>query len=53
MAIINNLHFLALLFVTLTVASASADDQTKTVEFNVKPGGEVHTFSEKMVNDIS
>uniref|UniRef100_A0A8C8HHM8 Myeloid-derived growth factor n=1 Tax=Oncorhynchus tshawytscha TaxID=74940 RepID=A0A8C8HHM8_ONCTS len=48
MAIINNLHFLALLFVTLTVALASADDRTKTVEFNVKPGGEVHTFSEKM-----
>ncbi|KAK6314314.1 myeloid-derived growth factor [Coregonus clupeaformis] len=48
MAIINNLAFLALLVVTLTVALASADDRTKTVEFNVKPGGEVHTFSEKM-----
>uniref|UniRef100_A0A4W5N1Z4 Myeloid-derived growth factor n=1 Tax=Hucho hucho TaxID=62062 RepID=A0A4W5N1Z4_9TELE len=48
MAIINNLSFLALLVVTLTVALASADDRTKTVEFNVKPGGEVHMFSEKM-----
>lgn len=48
MAIVNNLYFLALLFVTLIVALASADDRTKTVEFNVKPGGEVHTFSEKM-----
>lgn len=49
----NNFAFLALLVVTSTVTLASADEQTKTVEFNVKPGGMVHTFSEKMVSNIA
>ncbi|XP_055796598.1 myeloid-derived growth factor-like isoform X2 [Salvelinus fontinalis] len=44
----NNFAFLALLVVTSTVTLASADERTQTVEFNVKPGGMVHTFSEKM-----
>ncbi|XP_041746278.2 myeloid-derived growth factor isoform X6 [Coregonus clupeaformis] len=45
---LNNLACFALLVVTLTVTLASANERTKTVEFNVKPGGAVHTFSEKM-----
>ncbi|XP_041746273.2 myeloid-derived growth factor isoform X2 [Coregonus clupeaformis] len=49
---LNNLACFALLVVTLTVTLASANERTKTVEFNVKPGGAVHTFSEKMVSDM-
>ncbi|XP_026866516.2 myeloid-derived growth factor isoform X2 [Electrophorus electricus] len=38
---------LLILVSVLTCASAS-DERTKTVEFNVKPGGVVHSFSEKI-----
>ncbi len=37
----------------LTAVCVPADaspERTKTVEFNVKPGGEVHTFSEGIVS---
>lgn len=38
--------------VLLIVVSASfaSSENTKTVDFNVKPGGVVHTFSEKIVS---
>ncbi|KAL1023288.1 hypothetical protein UPYG_G00038740 [Umbra pygmaea] len=48
----TNLAFIYLLALTLTALLASANDLTKTVEFNVKPGGVVHTFSEKMVSNL-
>ncbi|XP_030640391.1 myeloid-derived growth factor [Chanos chanos] len=38
---------LLILSSTLTFSGASAE-RSKTVEFNVKPGGVVHTFSEKI-----
>lgn len=36
--------------VFLIVVAAASSEKTKTVEFNVKPGGVVHTFSEKIVS---
>lgn len=47
-----NLAFL-LVFVLMS-ASVQVDatpEGTKTVEFNVKPGGVVHTFTEGIVSD--
>ncbi|XP_067086102.1 myeloid-derived growth factor [Osmerus mordax] len=43
----GNLACLVLLLLAAALDSSSAD-QTKTVEFNVKPGGMVHSFSEKL-----
>ncbi|XP_044055479.1 myeloid-derived growth factor [Siniperca chuatsi] len=48
MAIQNNscaVH-LAFLLVFVLIAANASPDKTKTVEFNVKPGGVVHTFTE-------
>lgn len=45
-----NLAFL-LVFVLIVPVDASPD-RTKTVEFNVKPGGVVHTFTEAIVSEI-
>ncbi|XP_041647805.1 myeloid-derived growth factor [Cheilinus undulatus] len=40
-------HFAFLLFTVSVLVSVHASaDRTKTVEFNVKPGGVVHTFTE-------
>ncbi|KAJ3599477.1 hypothetical protein NHX12_033438 [Muraenolepis orangiensis] len=38
--------FLYFSFVLIVVMADASSDETKTVEFNVKPGGVVHTFSE-------
>lgn len=38
------------LFAAFVPVDASVD-RTKTVEFNVKPGGVVHTFTEAVVSD--
>lgn len=40
---------LAVLMLMLVLVSASSD-RTKTVEFNVRPGGVVHTFSQEIVS---
>ena len=46
-----NLAFLLVLMLTATFIPAYASaDGTKTVEFNVKPGGVVHTFTEGIVS---
>lgn len=44
-----------LVFVLISpcVPVEASDEQTKTVEFNVKPGGVVHTFSEGIVSDCT
>ncbi|KAL2089830.1 hypothetical protein ACEWY4_014518 [Coilia grayii] len=39
------LRYVLLIIMSASVASS---EKTKTVEFNVKPGGVVHTFSEKI-----
>ncbi|CAL8308336.1 unnamed protein product [Lota lota] len=45
-SVINCVNFFVFVVIAdLSTASASSDG-TKTVEFNVKPGGVVHTFSE-------
>ncbi len=47
---------LASLLVTVSIAAFfpvdAASESTKTVEFNVKPGGVVHTFTEGIVSDV-
>lgn len=41
----------ALILLLITAKSASASqERTKTEEFNVRPGGVVHSFSQKMVS---
>uniref|UniRef100_A0A3Q4HH07 Myeloid-derived growth factor n=1 Tax=Neolamprologus brichardi TaxID=32507 RepID=A0A3Q4HH07_NEOBR len=43
----GNLAFLfALALIAARVPAEASEEQAKTVEFNVKPGGVVHTFSE-------
>ncbi|KAI3368267.1 hypothetical protein L3Q82_007984 [Scortum barcoo] len=46
----GSVHRALLLVVLLSVCvrAEASPDQTKTVEFNVKPGGVVHTFSERV-----
>lgn len=44
------LKLIIVLFVLVT-ANASSEN-AKTVEFNVKPGGVVHSFSEKIVSKL-
>lgn len=47
----NNLASFVVLVLMSTYALANASaDRTKTVEFNVKPGGVVHTFAKKIVS---
>ncbi|KAI1891767.1 hypothetical protein AGOR_G00147150 [Albula goreensis] len=41
-------YLTVLVLFMLTLPFASSKERTKTVEFNVKPGGVVHTFSEKI-----
>lgn len=40
--------FLAFTFVLSFATSEASSEQTKTVEFNVKPGGVVHTYTESI-----
>lgn len=48
-----NLAFLLVLMLTAAfVPTYASADGTKTVEFNVKPGGVVHTFTEGIVSDF-
>lgn len=46
---------LAFVFVFVSVSAfvpaGASPERTKTVEFNVKPGGVVHTFTEGIVSD--
>lgn len=42
---------LACALVFALFAAEASSENTKTVEFNVKPGGVVHTFSEGIVSD--
>nr|XP_019936194.1 PREDICTED: myeloid-derived growth factor [Paralichthys olivaceus] len=42
-----------LVSVSSLVPAAASAERTKTVEFNVKPGGVVHTFTERVVSDIN
>ncbi|KAJ8408246.1 hypothetical protein AAFF_G00256600 [Aldrovandia affinis] len=44
----SSASLIVLLICMLTLAFASSKERTKTVEFNVKPGGVVYTFSEKI-----
>ena len=44
-------NFFVFVLIALCAASASPDG-TKTVEFNVKPGGVQHTFSETIVSRL-
>ncbi|KAK1805886.1 hypothetical protein P4O66_012930 [Electrophorus voltai] len=37
-----------LILVSVLICASASDERTKTVEFNVKPGGVVHSFSEKI-----
>lgn len=49
-------HVAFLLVFALTTAfipAGASSPSTKTVEFNVKPGGVVHTFSEGVVSDFA
>lgn len=49
-------HVAFLLVFALTAAfipAGASSPSTKTVEFNVKPGGVVHTFSEGVVSDFA
>lgn len=47
-----NLAFLLVFALTASLVPVDASpDRTKTVEFNVKPGGVVHTFTEAIVSD--
>ncbi|XP_029356687.1 myeloid-derived growth factor [Echeneis naucrates] len=41
-------NFFLLVVVFVSPASSDSDERMKTVEFNVKPGGVVHTFSERI-----
>ncbi|KAM9386066.1 myeloid-derived growth factor [Pholidichthys leucotaenia] len=46
---VANLTFLIVFVLVFSFVSVEASsEQTKTVEFNVKPGGVVHTFSERI-----
>lgn len=46
-----NLAFLfVFVSISASVAADSSPDRTKTVEFNVKPGGVVHSFTEGIVS---
>lgn len=40
--------FVVIMLASVITFTSASSEQTKTVEFNVKPGGVVHTFSEKM-----
>lgn len=42
---------LAFVLIAAFVPIDASSDSTKTVEFNVKPGGVVHTFTESIVSD--
>ncbi|KAM4629061.1 myeloid-derived growth factor [Polymixia lowei] len=45
---INLVSFFAFVFISALHLASAATDRTKTVEFNVKPGGVVHTFAESI-----
>ncbi|XP_053717971.1 myeloid-derived growth factor isoform X2 [Synchiropus splendidus] len=42
------LSTLLVLSLSALVPVSASSDQTKTVEFNVKPGGDVHTFAQRI-----
>lgn len=42
---------LALVLVLVSLCASDPAERVKTVEFNVKPGGVVHTFTEAVVSD--
>lgn len=44
---------MSLLLLGISVSLCVSAEQTKVVEFNVKPGGVVHTFSERIVSCFS
>lgn len=44
-------HLASVLVLVLISAVKASSESTKTVEFNVKPGGVVHTFSEGIVSE--
>ena len=43
-------YFFAFVLIADLSAASDTPDGTKTVEFNVKPGGVLHTFSETIVS---
>lgn len=44
--------FWAIAVLCVLVAANASSENAKTVEFNVKPGGVVHSFSEKIVSKL-
>lgn len=42
----------SIIVLSVLLAANASSENTKTVEFNVKPGGVVHSFSEKMVSSV-
>ncbi|KAF3690909.1 Myeloid-derived growth factor [Channa argus] len=44
--VFNSAFLLVFVLISVVVPSDASTDRTKTVEFNVKPGGVVHTFTE-------
>lgn len=42
----------AIAVLCVLVAANASSENAKTVEFNVKPGGVVHSFSEKIVSKL-
>lgn len=48
---VNLVALLVLVLISACVPVSASPERTKTVEFNVKPGGVVHTFSQKIVSD--
>lgn len=49
---VNSALLLVCVLTAVCVPADASPDQTKTVEFNVKPGGVVHTFSEGIVSIV-
>lgn len=41
-----------MIVLSVLVAANASSENAKTVEFNVKPGGVVHSFSEKIVSKL-
>lgn len=50
-AFLNCSFLFVLAVLSASVLVGTSAEQTKTVEFNVKPGGVVHTFSEGIVSN--
>ncbi|XP_061594274.1 myeloid-derived growth factor [Cololabis saira] len=47
-SVVNAMFFLLCMLISVSVPVEASSADTKTVEFNVKPGGVLHTFAERI-----